>query len=90
VFAVEVTFDRDPYGHRSEYRRFEEPEIAAQFFESEAEPGSLPKIDPAEPARNSYPLSQIVEDLTLGERLESFNDETGKRVVAFELVEAVA
>jgi len=90
VFAVEITFARDPYGHLSRCEHFEEPEMAAQLFESEAEPGLLPKRDPSEPARTSYPLSEIVEDLALGERVESFKEETGKRVRAFELVEAVA
>jgi hypothetical protein len=63
---------------------------AAETFESEAEPGLLPKRHPDEPARTSYPLSEIVEDLAMEGRVESFNEETGKRVVAFELVEAVA
>jgi hypothetical protein len=76
MYAVEVTFDRDPYGHRSIYKRFEEPEIAAQFFESEGEP---PRCE----------LALFVEELAAGEKLELFNEETGKRVVAFELVGAV-
>lgn len=76
MYAVEVTFDRDPYGHRSEYRRFEEPEIAIQFFESEA---GTPPCDRA----------LLMEELWLGEKLEEHDEETGKRVVAFELVEAV-
>lgn len=76
MYAVEVTYEHDRYGHRSEYKRFEEPEIAAQYFESEAEP-SKPE------------LALLVEELAVDGKLESFNEETGKRVVAFELVEAV-
>jgi hypothetical protein len=76
MIAVEVTYDRDPAGHRSVYRRFEEPEIAAQYFESEAEP---PRCE----------LALLVEVLSLGRKLEEFNEETGKRVVAYELVGAV-
>jgi hypothetical protein len=76
VIAVEVTYDRDPAGHRSVYERFEEPEIAAQFFESEA---GTPPSDRA----------LLVEELSLGKKLEEYDEETGKRVVAYELVGAV-
>jgi hypothetical protein len=76
MFAVEVTFDRDLYGKRSRYETFEEPELAAQHFESEAEP---PKSE----------LAELVEQLACEGKLEFFDDETGKKVVAFELVEAV-
>ena len=75
MFAVEVTFDRDPYGHRSEYDRFEEPEIAVQRFESEA---GTPPCDRA----------LLMEELVTEEKIEEHDQETGKRVVAFELVEA--
>ena len=76
MYAVETTFDRDLYGKRSRCVRVEEPEQAAQLFESEAEP---PKCE----------LAELVEELATGQKLESFDDETGKRVVAHELVEAV-
>ena len=77
MYAVETTFDRDLYGHRSECKHFEEPEIAAQYFESEVEP---PKPE----------LAELIERLALDGKLEDFNDETGKRVVAYGLVEAGA
>lgn len=76
MFAIEVTFDRNPSGDRNFCRHEAEPEIAAQVFESEAEP-------------RKCELAALVEALASGERLESFNEETAKRVVAFELVEAV-
>ncbi|HEY6731927.1 MAG TPA: hypothetical protein VI039_13005 [Solirubrobacterales bacterium] len=77
MYAVEITYDRDRYGHRSRcFRDIQEPEQAAQIFESEAEP---PKPE----------LGELVERLALGEKLEDFNDETGKTVVAYELVGAV-
>lgn len=76
MYAVEISFDRDLYGKRNRCERFEEPEQAAQFYESEAEP---PKNE----------LALLVELLACGEGLESFNDETGKLVVAYELEEAV-
>ena len=69
MFAVEVTYDRDLYGHRSILREFEEPEIAAQFFESEAEP---PRKE----------LALLIEELVTEGKIEDFNDETGKRVIA--------
>lgn len=76
MFAIETTFDRDLYGKRSRCVRVEEPEEAAQIFESEAEP---PKCE----------LAELVEQLGLGEKLESFDDVTGKSVVAYEVVQAV-
>ena len=76
MYAVETTFDRDLYGKRNRYERFEDPDLAVQRFESEA----------GTPRRE---LDALLEELTKGEKLESFDDETGKRVIAFELVEAV-
>jgi hypothetical protein len=76
VFAVEVTFEFDQNGVRSRYERKETPEEAAQCFESEA---GTPPCD----------LSLLVEELALGKKLEEFDEETGKLVVAFELVGAV-
>jgi hypothetical protein len=75
MFAVEVTYDRDLYGNRSILKEFEEPEIAAQFFESETEP---PRQE----------LALLIEELVTEGKIEDFNDETGKRVVAREIAPA--
>ena len=76
-FAVEVTYPAHEHLRQCcpETFEFEAPEEAAQKFESEAEP-------------SNYPLSQIVEDLATGEKVEHQNGR--KLVVACELVEAVA
>ncbi len=75
-YAVEVTYDRDLYGAYSRHETREEPEVAAQLFESEA---NTPRAE----------LPDLIEALADGQRLERFDEETGKRVVAHELVEAV-
>jgi len=76
MYAVEVSYERDLYGKRSRYKHFEEPEDAAQYYESEAEP---PKNE----------LALLIELLATGQGIEHLNEETGKKVVAYELEEAV-
>lgn len=73
TFIVTITHEWDPYDGRTEEFRFEEVEQAAQKYESEA-------------ITENQPLAQIVEELAWeGLRLDSFDPETGKRVVAYEL-----
>jgi hypothetical protein len=77
MYAIEVTHEWRPYDDLDETFRVETPEEAAQIFESEA-------------ATETEPLGQLVEELGWeGLRLESLCTETGKKVVAYELVEAV-
>lgn len=76
MYAIEISFARDPYGDRSYVRREADPELAAQVYESEA---GTPRSE----------LCALIEELDEGKRLESVDDETGKTVAAFELVEAV-
>lgn len=77
TWVVDVTYDWDHYGSQDETYYCETVEEAAQRYENEALVGN-------------QPLSEIVEELGWeGLRLESFDPETRKRVVASELVEAV-
>jgi hypothetical protein len=77
MYAVEITYEWRPYDDKDETFHVETPEEAGQIYESEA-------------ATETEPLAQLVEELGWEKlRLESLCTETGKKVVAYELVEAV-
>lgn len=80
MLVVESTYEWHPttdLDERWEFTGDDAAEQAAQRYESEA-------------ITENQPLAQIVEELGFEKlRLESLDTETGKKVVAYELVEAV-
>ncbi len=77
MYRVEITYEWHPTDALDETFTCETVEEAAQLYESEA-------------ITVNQPLADIVEELGFHKlRLESLDPETGKKVVAYELVEAV-